>query len=73
MNVGQLKSTLEGIDDDMEVRVFADHGQSCMKASSVDVQQILFADKDEYMPETVHPSEIDPEEKYIDVFEVYAG
>lgn len=35
MNVKKLKELLDGFDDDLEVRVYADHGQHAMGAFQV--------------------------------------
>lgn len=45
----------QGVDEDLLVRVFADHGQVSMSAGGVGIRYI---EDDMYMAESVHPDDV---------------
>lgn len=45
----------EGVDGDLQVRVYADHGQVSMSAGGVEISYI---EEDTYMAESVHPDDV---------------
>lgn len=58
----------EGVDEGLQVRVYAGHGQVSMSAGGVGIGYI---DEDTYMPESVHPEDMENNpEDYKDVITV---
>jgi len=58
MKVKDLKKLLEDADENLDVRVIADHGQVAMLCNTASEEYI---DSDEYMAEHVHPDAVDEE------------
>lgn len=58
MNVNELKTLLEGQSGDLQVRLVADHSQTPMRCTSVDIG---FISEDTYMPDEVHEDDITDE------------
>lgn len=56
MNVKELKEALEGVDDDVEVYVYADHGQDCSAARCASGEYIYLDESENYM---LHPDDIE--------------
>lgn len=73
MTLNELQENLkflvnEGVDGDLQVRVYADHGQVSMSAGGVGIGYI---EEDTYMAESVHPDDIENNpEDYEDVIKV---
>lgn len=74
MTAAELIAELLAIPPDTQIRVYCDHGQQCMKASTSGLQTIRKEDADSWMCDTVHPDDIadDPEEWHgIDLIQVF--
>lgn len=54
MNIGRLKELIEALDDDLEVYIHADHGQTYENAWSTD--EVLMKDEEREMF-AVHPDD----------------
>lgn len=64
-------SELLETEGDIEVNVFADHGQTCMKSESLGIQYIKSAD--EYLPELINLEDIEDYPNAVRVVEIYGG
>ena len=64
MTAAELIAELAAIPPDTQIRVYCDHGQLCMMASTSGLQTIRKSDLEKYMCDTIHPDDIadDPEE-----------
>jgi len=67
MTAAELIAELQKVPPDTQIRVYADHGQLCMMASTCGLQTVMKEDLDEYMCDTVDISQcedngIDPSE-----------
>lgn len=56
MNKKQLLDLLEDVDDDTQIRLYTDHGQTLMKLSGAGHDHIT---EDKYMPDIVDEDELD--------------
>lgn len=74
MTAAELIAELQQIPPDTQIRVWADHGQSCMQASSSGMMTIAKVDLDEWMCDTVAPEDADEyrKEDLAYVFEIGA-
>jgi len=65
VKVSELIADLQKMDQDLDVRIWADHGQMCMKATTVGVQRIRKEDENEHMiDDVIGDDEIDEDEQY---------
>ena len=67
MKVWQLKEILEGVDENLEVYVYADHGQMSMTASFAGIQ---YVEELVYSTETIHEDDLDDRPDAIEIFEI---
>lgn len=78
MTAAELIAELMMIPPDTQIRVYADHGQQSMRASTSGLMTIRKEDLDSWMCDTVHEDDIadDPEEfsgvDLVKVFEIGA-
>lgn len=78
MNAAELIEELSKIPPDTQIRVYCDHGQQCMKASTTGLMTIRKEDLESWCCETIHPDDIadDPEEFHgadlVQIFEIGA-
>ncbi len=78
MTAAELIAELLTVPPDTQIRVYADHGQICMKASTACLQSIRKADLGEWMCETVLPHELEDDDddggrtEVVQVFEIGA-
>lgn len=54
---------------DLDVRLYADHGQCSMSAEGVGLSYI---EEDSYMADTLNPEDLGGYDDYIEVIEIYA-
>lgn len=57
------KELIEKGHGELEVRVWADHGQQAMPTDSVDVDRL---ESDDYMGEIIHPDDYDEYDEYVE-------
>lgn len=67
MKVWQLKEILEGVDENLEVYVYADDGQMSMTASFAGIQ---YVEELVYSTETIHEDDLEEFPDAVKVFEI---
>lgn len=67
MKVWQLKEILEDVDENLEVYVYADHGQMTMSASFAGIQHV---EELIYSTETIHEDDLEEFPDAVKVFEI---
>lgn len=68
MKVKELKEVLEGFDDDLQVRLIADHGQELMTCNGYYEGYIT---EDSYIPEVIEEEELEGSEIRVCVLEAF--
>lgn len=78
MTAAELIAKLLAIPPDTQIRVYCDHGQSCMRASTSGLMTIRKEDLDSWLCDTIHQDDLadDPEEFHgvdlVQIFEIGA-
>jgi len=72
MTVEELMKELAKIPKNLPVCIYADHGQSTMKAFSVKKEKVCAEDFDNFMMDTVHPDDIEDDSNYIEICQIEA-
>jgi hypothetical protein len=72
MNVKELLETLKTVHPETQVRVWADHGQSCMLATTAGLQHISKNDINEYTCDIINQEDITEEDETVQIFEIGA-
>jgi hypothetical protein len=78
MTAAELIAELLAVPPDTQIRVYADHGQMCLEATTSGLQKIRKSQLDQQVCDTIHPDDItdDPEEFHgvdlVDIFEIGA-